>query len=239
MPVSQLPRRRLDPRALRRLVGEAAVFRGATPTQLTAIAKRCSVLEASRGELVALRNVRLPGIFAVASGKIKLALHHSDGKERVLALVQAGESFGEATALLDRPSGYEAWALAPTRLVVTPPASVYELIDSDPRAGRRVVRALASRNLELLAELEACAMRRGVERLATYLDSLAKRRDGGQTWTARLPATKTLIASLLDMKKETLSRLLRSLTDQKIIEVRPPHEIEILDRDRLARLREE
>ncbi len=239
MAASQSSKRRLDQRALRRLVGEAALFHGASSAQLAEIAKSCWVLEAGRGELVASRNARLPGICTVASGKVKLVLHHSDGKERVLALVQPGQSFGEATALLDRPSGYEAWALVPSRLVVTPPASVYELIDSDPRAGRRVVRALASRNLELLAELEACAMRRGVERLATYLDSLARRRDGGQTWTARLPATKTLIASLLDMKKETLSRLLRSLTDQKIIEVRPPHEIEILDRDRLARLREE
>jgi CRP-like cAMP-binding protein len=51
----------------------------------------------------------------------------------------------------------------------------------------------------------------------------------------RLPATKTVIASLLDMKKETLSRLLRSLAEQRLIRL-ASRTIAILDREALARL---
>lgn len=55
----------------------------------------------------------------------------------------------------------------------------------------------------------------------------------------RLPASKTLIASRLDMTKETFSRLLRSLSEQGLIRV-ARDEITLLDRDGLrsaARLR--
>ena len=53
---------------------------------------------------------------------------------------------------------------------------------------------------------------------------------------ARLPVSKTLLAARLDMKKETLSRLLRRLAADGLIKV-SGREIAILDRERLERLR--
>ena len=99
------------------------------------------------------------------------------------------------------------------------------------RLALRLARALAGQVLALI-EMEANLAHHGARRLASYLDSLA----GGAVGACRvqLPASKTVIASLLGMKKETLSRLLRLFADRGLIEV-TQRNITILNRAGLAR----
>jgi CRP-like cAMP-binding protein len=76
------------------------------------------------------------------------------------------------------------------------------------------VTALAERKAQLYAEMEAATLLSGQQRLAGYLGELA-----GAGRSVRLPFSKTLIASRLGIKKETLSRLLRELVEQRVIEM--------------------
>lgn len=71
--------------------------------------------------------------------------------------------------------------------------------------------------------------------LATYLESLVAPEDGHSRATIRLIATKTVIASMLGVTKETLSRLLHALAEQGLISV-AKREITLLDRTRLDAL---
>lgn len=228
-------RQHREQRLLEGAVQGLALFRGASAAQVAAIAGQCRTIQAARGALIAAHGERLPGIFAVASGTVKLALRHADGEERVLRLVQTAQTFGESTALLDRPSRYEASALTECRLLVIPPAVIFSLVEREPRAARHVIRTLAEQSFERLSDLEAASMRRGAQRLACYLDSLAEPVGDNGSFRVRLPATKTVIASRLDMKKETLSRLLRSLAEQGLIAV-TQRDITILDRGRLSQI---
>ena len=52
---------------------------------------------------------KLPGLCAVASGSLKLSVWARPRAERVLGLVAAGESFGEAAALLGAPRRSMPW----------------------------------------------------------------------------------------------------------------------------------
>jgi CRP-like cAMP-binding protein len=192
--------------------------------------KQCWVLPAARGANVVQRGARLPGVFALAYGSVKLTLRGDDAEERVVTLVSAGQTFGEAKALLGRPARSEAVALADSKLVVIPSAAILGLMDREPRFARALVFVLADRTLDLLAEVEA-ATQRGAQRLATYIVSLA---DGnGDGGTVRLPVSKTLVAARLGVKKETLSRLLRELSGRGLIAVER-REVRILDRTGLA-----
>lgn len=230
-PKSNTARRTWDRPLIQAVLGQVALFRGATPPQIKAAADRSWTLEATRGRVIAAKGDCLPGLFALAYGRVKLSLRRAGGEERVLRLAQAGESFGEAAALLSRQSPYEARAMTDAKLVVIPSSAVFALLDSDPRAARQVALALAQRKLDLIIQLESSTLRSGAQRLAVYLDSLSEGlADAG---TVRLPASKTLIASRLDMKKETLSRLLRAFSGQGLIAVNGP-EITILDPGALA-----
>jgi CRP-like cAMP-binding protein len=86
----------------------------------------------------------------------------------------------------------------------------------------------------MLAEMER-RMLPSLQRLAAYLDSIAEPGAAPGAWVARLPVSKTLVAARLDMKKETLSRLLHELAERGTISV-SRRVITILDRERLASL---
>lgn len=204
----------------------------APPSQLATLATQCWSLKVKRGDPIAGRAARPPGAFAVALGTVKLALIRGEGGERVTRLVQAAETFGESSALLGRPLLVEASAVTDCKLIVVPAAAIFALIERDPRCARELALALAERNLELLVELESSSMQKGAQRLACYLGSLAQPRDGAARWVVRLPVAKTVVASRLGMKKETLSRLLRTFVQRGLIDV-TQRDIGILDRARL------
>jgi CRP-like cAMP-binding protein len=222
-----------DERLIQGVLKTTRFLSAASPTQLAALARQCWTLEVKRGAIVVSKATRPAGAFAVAHGTMKLALRRSDGDERVTRLVQAAETFCESSALLGREALIEAIAVTDCKLVVVPAAAIFALVERDPRCARQMLLALAERNIELIGELESSSMQKGAQRLALYLDGLAQPREGDGGWIARLPVTKTVVASRLGMKKETLSRLLRTFVELGLIEVMQ-REIGILDRVRLA-----
>lgn len=224
----------LDARLVQGLVPRLPIFREVTPAGIAPVIRQSWVQTAPRGATFVQRGERLPGVFGLAYGSVKLSLRGLDGEERVLRLVAAGQTFGEAASLLGRPCRSEAIALADSKLVVVPAAAVFDLVERDPRFARSLTLVLAERTAELLGEVES-AMLRGAQRLAGYLGSLPEAGDGNGHSMVRLPVSKTLVAARLGVKKETLSRLLRHLAAQGVIRV-SRRDISILDRDRLARL---
>lgn len=208
------------------------LFSGVTPGNLDAIAGHCWAVSGPRGGALLRAGARLPGIYAVAYGSVKLALRNGGAEERVLRHVAARQTFGEASALLGRPSPYEAVALAEAKLVVIPSAPLLELIERETRFARALVTILAEGHLQLCAEMGSATLRRGAARVASYLDELASGGNLQSECAVQLPFSKTLLAARLGMKKETLSRLLRQLSAAGVIAV-TRRRILILDRARL------
>ena len=225
-----------DQRLMEGVIRHLPLFSGLDAPQLAALGKHCWVMHAARGETLARRDTRLAGVFAVAYGSVKLALRGPDNEERVLRIVSAGQSFGEPHALLGRASDYEALALSECKVVVMPAQTIVELAERSPRMGRNLMMLLAQRWVDLLGAFQAATMRRGAQRLASYLESLAGSKANGNgtpgPLVVALPVSKTMVAGQLGVKKETLSRLLRQFETRGLIEV-SRREIAILDRQGL------
>lgn len=222
---------------LEAVIGKLRLFSDASPAQRASVAAQSWALPLARGSALVRRGEALPGVVAVAYGAVKLRIPANGSTERVLRVVAAGESFGESAALLGRAAPFEPVALASSKLVVIPAAAVFALIERDPRLARCAVLTLAERHLRLVEALHGSGPRRGVQRLASYLDSVAEPVAGHGHYRARLPGTKTLAAAQLGMSKETLSRLLRSLAVRGVLRL-SPREIAIMDRAALLALAE-
>jgi len=220
-----------DQRFVEGVIGNLRLFAEAAPAHIASLARRSWVIPARRSDLLARRGERLPGLFIVAYGMAKLAMRGAETGERVLRVVGAGQTFGEATALLGRASRYDALALVDTKAVVIPSQSLLALMDADPRFARAFTLLLAERKLEMLGEVEAATLRRGAQRLAGYLTSL----DAGRVGRVELPVSKTVVAAQLGMKKETLSRLLRQLAADGVVAV-ARRQISIIDGGALERI---
>jgi CRP-like cAMP-binding protein len=207
-----------------------AAFRGLPRGPLAAIAARAHAVSAARNQAVVRAGQLLPGVLAILRGSLKVVLPQGG---RVLRLLGPGESFGEANVLLGAPSQVDVVALAESTVGLLPAEALLERIEGDAGFALGMARALAAQLLAAIAGLEEKLPRHGAQRLASYLESLAPARGGGAC-TVSLPASKTVIAALLGIEKETLSRLLHELSARQLIRV-SGREIAILDRAGLAR----
>jgi CRP-like cAMP-binding protein len=222
-----------DPRLLEGVLANVALFRTMSQRQLAEMAARSRVLNFRRGGTICAQGQCPQGLYALAYGQVKLAFRGQDGDERVLRVAGSGDTFGLEVALLGRPLPFEVAALADSMVVSVPAPVVIAAVENDPRVMRAVINALAEGALTLLNEVQSGSLHRGVQRLASYLDSLAVPNGGDGTFTVRLPTTKTVVAARLGVKKETLSRMLRDLARKGLIAVEQ-REIAILDRLGLA-----
>ena len=222
-----------DPRLLEGVVGNLPIFRELPRQLITELAAQARIQHVPRGSSICRRGECLPGLFAVGYGMVKLALHGEDGTERVVRLVGARETFGNATSLLGRPCSFDASALEDCLLAVIPSAAVLDLVGRDADFARGVVLHLADRTLGFLAEVEADALPRAIQRVASYLEASVEPANGSGAWRVRLPVSKTVVAARLGIKKETLSRLLRELVERGLIAV-AGRDIVVNDRSGLA-----
>jgi len=218
--------------ALEHHISVAELFRGIGNAEVALLARHASLYQYPRGEMVFERGERPSGLLLVVEGTLKLAVRGANGEQKIIALIEEGQTCASALAFLDRPSALEASALTPVTIVSIPANSVFTAMQSDAELARRVVEHLSHRVLTLVDEVEGITLRTGLQRLAGYVESLARERGNG-SHAVRLPATKTLIAAQLGIAKETLSRLLHELVEKGVISV-ARRELFILDRSGLA-----
>jgi len=225
-----------DARLLEGVIRNMAIFRDAPAGSRADLAALSRLRPLRRGSTAVRYGEPMPSILVVVYGLLKLALPRPEGEERVVRFVGPNETFGEAPALLDRPAPFEAVALGDSMLVVVPRAPVLRLLEQDPVVAGRLATTLAESYLSLLSELQALAQRNGMQRLASYLVSLTDGGHGnGGAMQIQLPASKTTVAARLSVQKETLSRMLRELSERGYIRVQG-RVITILDHARLAGL---
>lgn len=209
------------------LLAGLPMFRRTPRPQVGELARHSTARLVPAGEPIVRRGERVPGLMVVRYGLAKLFV--TGDSERVIRLVGPGETFGEAALFLEQPLPVEVSAVADTALLIVPAAPLLELFDCDPRFARGLLAAVCQRLQLLVADFESATVHGARERLASYLSSL----DAGASGIAHLPAAKSIIAARLGMTKETLSRLLRLLSDEGLIAV-AGRDIRVVDPARLA-----
>ncbi|OHC65732.1 MAG: hypothetical protein A2040_01565 [Rhodocyclales bacterium GWA2_65_19] len=159
-------------------------------------------------------------LYVLLSGQVKLALSCNQGNEKIIDVVEAGRSFGEAELFGPHPYLANAVAVKSSQVLCIARDDLCRIMTVDSRVGLRVMKALARRQLEMEAELVAAHSHTGSQRLLDFFVSLAgPGRDRFGETLVTLSVSKRLLASRFNMQPETLSRKLRGLTEDGLISV--------------------
>lgn len=176
----------------------------------------------AKKETVFREGDRADGFFVVASGKVKVFKLSGEGKEQILHVLEAGQTFAEA--VIFEGGVYPAYAetLADTELFFLPKGPFVELLERHPKVAIRMLASL-SRWLKRMTDLvESLSLKDVESRLVFYLSEELKTqgipsKDGAEL---DLPISKNVLASRLGTVPETFSRTLKKLQDDGLIEVR-------------------
>lgn len=212
------------------------LFNDLSPAELTHVAQGCVLRRMSRGEMVFRTGERCEEFHVVVTGQVKLFVLSQQGQEKVVELIGAGQSFGEAIMFTDRPYILSAQALTDTLLLTVSKKAVIDEIARDHRFALRMLAGLSRRMHGLIHDVEAYALHSGLQRVIGYLlrEQAGESGEAGEVRTVSLPVSKATIASRLSLTPEYFSRVLHELESRGLIEIER-REIRIVDAPGLAK----
>lgn len=204
------------------------MFSGVTDDDLSYIEDVVKIKNCVRGDLLFSEGDVAVGFYVLAEGRVKVYKLSPDGKERILHIVQPGNSFAEAAIFGD--GHYPAYAepLQPARLLFFPKQDFLELLHTRSEIAINMIGGLSRFLRQFASQVEQLTFQDVPARLAGYILNLA----GDEMSVVQLPIPKGQLASNLGTVSETLSRTFRKLSEEGLISVKGK-EITILDRDGL------
>jgi len=216
-----------------KIIKQCPLFSGVTPEDLHLLLSILRIRKFEKGEILFEEGAVAEGFYIVAAGKAKVYKLSPDGRERILQVVQTGNSFAEAAIFDDGRYPAFAETLQPSTLLFFPKREFLDLLHQHSRLAINMIAGLSRFLRQFTVQIEDLTFRDVPARLARYLLSLGH----PGTRSVSLPVSKTQLASNLGTTSETLSRTLRKLSDDEVIHVKGKI-IEILDADRLFFLAE-
>ncbi len=167
--------------------------------------------------------------YYVAQGKVRLYRIAPSGHEKVVDIVRDGQCFGEALMFSEQKHfPVSADALSNSVVIGFENQAFMTLLKNDSHLCFALMTQMSQRLHSQLNEIENLSLQNALHRLVNFL--LRELEASGGSMVLDVP--KRLIASQLAIQPETLSRLLRKLSDAEIIQVDQKN-LTLLDKSRL------
>jgi CRP-like cAMP-binding protein len=186
-------------------------------SQIEPLANGTRVIVVPRGGILFNRGDKAHGFYLLLEGQIKLGIISPQGDEKVIGLIQPGESFGEAVLFLERSFPIYAQATLDSKVLLITRDAIFDILDNDVTVVRRMLAGISARNRQLVNDIESISLQNSTQRLIGYLLQIST--DSPNPERVKLPANKLTIASMLNITPETLSRVMLRLQNAGLIEV--------------------
>jgi CRP-like cAMP-binding protein len=188
------------------------LFEGIEAKTLQGLAASTQLLELPKRDILIQHGQRLDEVYALLDGSMKAYLLSCSGQQRVVQLLQPGDTVGEALLFNQMASPIFVEAMSGCTVLAIPGEDLLDLLRNSNAASLRMVRTLSARVQQLLLDLEGCCLQNALQRIAQYLCTLSCH-CFEENLQIELPASKVVVASLLNLTPETLSRGLHQLAD--------------------------
>jgi len=206
-----------SPAQIQDTMARLSYFEGWDKGQLTRLAAAAKLLSLPKKEKLVAKGNKIDALYVVISGQVRLFIPLSNGAERVISLVEQGESFGEPCLIQNEPCPYDAIAGKDCHLLALDSLVYRREMRQSPALIERTLSLVSQRLLHTLRDIEICAQPSSMQRVAHYLIHL---KSAGEVHDPeiRLPALKRDIAAKLGLSQETFSRMLAFLAQQGFIQ---------------------
>ena len=135
----------------------ALEFFSALPfTQIDLIASAAKLIDVAHGDMVFNDYDRTHDFYLLLEGQIKLGVMSLQGAEKVVCLVEPGQSFGEEK-LFTQHSAHTlyAQAISDSQVLLIPKETIFAILDSNIMFARRMLTVLAERNCQLVKDIKS------------------------------------------------------------------------------------
>lgn len=197
-------------------VGRVPLFSGLEPTLVAGIATAAKRKKIAANDCVYWQGDAPHAFYYVLSGHVRRAIASSEGDEKLIDIISAGQHFGLAEVVSGVRHLSFVEAVEPALLLEIGRDGLMDAMQANRELAFRVLAALAQRQLLFEQEVAATYFHSGCRRL---LDYLLREAENAGTNVIELPFSKSLIALRIGVTAATLSRALRDLSNAGLISV--------------------
>ena len=160
------------------------------------------------------------GFYIIQRGAINVHRVSAIGKEQVIHVFRAGESFAEAALAIDKGYPADARAIESTQVLLVQKAGFLALLKRQPELALRMLGSMSSHLRVLVVQLEDLTLKDVETRLANWLIKRCPNAQGTQPVRIELTMTKRVLAAELGTVSETFSRTLAKFREQQLLTVK-------------------
>jgi CRP/FNR family transcriptional regulator len=202
--------------------------------RLNRLATLARVRKFRKGQVIFRQGEPCPGVYVVHTGTVRVYKIGPSGKEHILHMVGAGNTFAEVAAVGGFDCPAHAEAIESTTCALIPLDDFRRAMGEDHELCLQMMYGLSFWVRHLLSLLEDLVLRDAIGRLARFL----LESDPCEPDSVRLPGLKRHVASHLNLTSETLSRTLSRLIEAGLITELDGNRVRIEDRGRLEAIAE-
>ncbi|WP_462321063.1 Crp/Fnr family transcriptional regulator [Halochromatium sp.] len=194
----------------------APLLAALSPAQLERLLQRASQVRLAAGQMLFHQDEPAERFYFVRSGQMRLFRLSSEGGEKIIELINSGQTFAEA--LLFMGTGRYpvcAAALTDAELVSIDAPDFAAMLRESPETCFALLGDLSRRLHAMIAEIDSLTLLSAQGRVARWL----LRNSRPEQPELRLGVSKAVLASRLSIQPETWSRVTRRLIDKEVIAV--------------------
>jgi CRP-like cAMP-binding protein len=196
------------------------LFAGLPSRDLESIADVTVVKSLAKGEYLFHEGGPAIGFFIVQRGSVNVHRVSAAGKEQIIHVFRAGDSFAEVALASDRGYPAEARVLEATQVLLVQKEGILALLRRQPELALRMLGSMSSHLRVLVGQLEDLTLKDVETRLANWLVKRCPNLPSEQPVRIELTMAKRVLAAELGTVSETLSRTLAKFREQKLLTVK-------------------
>jgi len=196
------------------------LFSGLPLSDLEAIAEVAVVKSLEKDDYLFHEGDPAVGFYIVQRGAVNVHRVSATGKEQVIHIFRAGDSFAEVALASDQGYPADARALEPTQVLLLRKDGMLDLLKRRPELALRMLGSMSTHLRVLVAQLEDLTLKDVETRLANWLVKRCPNPHSETPVRIELKTTKRVLAAELGTVSETFSRTLAKFREQKLVTVK-------------------
>lgn len=196
-----------------------ALFAGVPLPDLQNIADATVIKSLEKGAYLFHEGDPAIGFYIVQSGSVNVHRVNAVGKEQIIHIFRAGESFAEVALASETGYPADARAAESTQVLLVQKDGILALLRRQPELALRMLGSMSSHLRVLVGQLEDLTSKDVETRMANWLVKRCPDPQGDKPVRIELKVTKRALAAELGTVSETFSRTLAKFRQQKLLTV--------------------
>ncbi len=212
------------------LLKTVSLFWDLDKTELGYISDKMVSKKFENGNLIFLEESEGKNLFFVVEGSVKVTRLSKDGREVILAMLNAGDFFGEMSLLDGEARSANVIALEKTEVLSLKRDDFLVVLHDYPKIAIQLLKEMTSRLRKSDRQIVSLSLSDAEKRIALCIVRFADEQGvikNGQVTIPKIPIQQD-IANMAGTSRETVSRAMSLLTQEKYIE-RNGKELKILN----------